>query len=163
LLCFALLSFPFLPLRLHFPSPRQASKQASRAYAMQTYTYAPISPRISTMISPWLLAVGLQQKDFLAFVCGDDDDDDDDKRKDEREREKQIWSRKTQHTNATPSLQHRLAWASPSFGWNPDRIQAVFVCVCVCVCLCWLLTSIQNLHTQTSIRSGRSRLRPKLR
>lgn len=52
---FALVCFPFLPLRSHFPSPsasKQASKQASRAYAMQTYTYAPISPRISTMISP---------------------------------------------------------------------------------------------------------------
>lgn len=52
---FALLCFSFLPLRSHFPSPsasKQASKQASRAYAMQKYTYAPISPRISTMISP---------------------------------------------------------------------------------------------------------------
>jgi hypothetical protein len=29
LLCFALLSFPFLPLRSHFPSARQASKQTS--------------------------------------------------------------------------------------------------------------------------------------
>jgi hypothetical protein len=55
------------------------------------------------MISPRLLAVGLQQKDFLAFVSGDDDDDDDDdKRKDERET-------KPKHTNATPSSEHSLA------------------------------------------------------
>jgi hypothetical protein len=53
LLCFALLSFPFLPLRsTSRPLGKQASKQASRAYAIQTYTYAPISPQISTMISP---------------------------------------------------------------------------------------------------------------
>lgn len=99
LLCFAFLSFLCAPTSR--PLGKQASKQASRAYAMQTYTYAPISPRISTMISPRLLAVGLQQKDFLAFVSGDDDDDDD-KRKDERET-------KPKHTNATPSSQHSLA------------------------------------------------------
>ncbi len=105
------LPFPFLCFAssaLHFPVPlgKQASKQTSRACAMQTYTYAPISPRILTMISPWLLAVELQQKEFLAFVRGDDDDDDDDKKRREREseRENKISSRKTQNTKAAHPL-----------------------------------------------------------
>jgi hypothetical protein len=50
---FPFLCFAFLPLRsTSRPLGKKANKQASRAYAMQTYTYAPISPRISTMISP---------------------------------------------------------------------------------------------------------------
>jgi hypothetical protein len=99
---------------------------------MQTYTYAPISPRISTMISPWLLAVGLQQKDFLAFVCGDDDDD---KRK-RRESEKNKFGVAKRNTRKPHPLcntaWHELALHLDEI-WTESRPP---LCVCVCVCVC---------------------------